>query len=131
VLVIIAFAFIPVYLTLELLPRLTDDGKKLIDNDFDPSLIFVSTMVAMYSCIVLWPALRTFRRRNKTLGLARLSLEHTDLNTVLSSSLYFLFVEHLKSEFSVENCLFWKEVEQLKVDYGVVSGAPVGSKEPR
>ena len=112
--VIIAVAFIPVYLCLAVLP-----SPKLHVDVFDPSLIFIATMVTVFCCLVTWPAVRTFRTHNKDFGaLNRLSVEHTDLHEVLNSNLYFLFIEHLKSEFSVENCLFWKEVEQLKTEYG-------------
>ena len=36
----------------------------------------------------------------------------------MNSNLYFLFLEHLKGEFSVENIMFWKHVDELKRDYG-------------
>jgi hypothetical protein len=111
--VIVTFLFMPVYFCLMYFPE-----PELVFNAFDPSLVFITTMIIIFGLLVLWPACRTFRRRNKDFALSRLSVEHTDLVEVLNSNLYFLFIEHLKTEFSVENCLFWKEVQQLKIDYG-------------
>ncbi len=110
--VIICATTIPIFSFLHEIP----DPPLYIDS-FDPSLCFTTSMVASYCVLVLWPAIRTFKQTNKRESTHRLSVEHTDLNEVLNSNLYFIFIEHLKLEFSVENCLFWKEVETLKHDF--------------
>ena len=86
-------------------------------------------MIFIFGVMVLWPAIRTLKGQNHAAGMTRLSVEHTDLREVLNSNLYFIFVEHLKSEFSVENCMFWKHVEELRHDYGGGSEAAMEDGE--
>ena len=83
----------------------------------DPIIVFVISLTMVYGILVLWPALRTYDRGDAA-AMGRVSVDSTDMIEVLNSNLYYLFIEHLKGEFSVENCLFWKKVQQFKIDYG-------------
>ncbi|GMI38279.1 hypothetical protein TrCOL_g817 [Triparma columacea] len=83
----------------------------------DPIIVFVISLTIVYGILVLWPALRTYKQGDAA-AMGRVSVDSTDMIEVLNSNLYYLFIEHLKSEFSVENCLFWKKVQQFKIDYG-------------
>ena len=85
---------------------------------FDPICIFIIACNACFGVLVLWPALRTFKDEGISDTMGRMSVDSTDLLEVLNSNLYYLFLEHLKSEFSVENCVFWKACHRYKVEYG-------------
>ncbi|GMI12484.1 hypothetical protein TrVE_jg5402 [Triparma verrucosa] len=129
----------PIYGCFTLMPFIEDiegdpDSNKSAVPDLaakyvDPSLIFTLDMIFIFGVMVLWPAIRTLKGQNHAAGMTRLSVEHTDLREVLNSNLYFIFVEHLKSEFSVENCMFWKHVEELRHDYGGGSEAAMEDGE--
>ena len=83
---------------------------------FDPHLIVIAGMNLSFMVLTLLPAVRTFgffvTKENKAGGL-----DHQGLESILISHIYPVFVEHLKSEFSVENVLFWKEVENIKAEH--------------
>jgi len=120
IVLVFALITIPTYAILTMAPVLTPGilYQDMSCGVIDPSIIFIVTMVFVIGVLVTWPALRTFKGEHAGAGLTRLSVEHTDLNEVLNSNLYIIFLEHLKGEFSVENCVFWKHVEELKRDYG-------------
>ncbi|GMI05841.1 hypothetical protein TrLO_g364 [Triparma laevis f. longispina] len=125
----------PIYGCFTFMPFLEDTSSNqsgvpdLAAKYIDPSFIFITDMLFIMGIMVLWPAIRTFKNKNGSATITRLSVEHTDLHEVLNSNLYFIFVEHLKSEFSVENCMFWKHVEELRQDYGGGSEAAMEDGE--
>jgi len=79
-------------------------------------LIVIAGLNLSIMVLTLLPAARTagffVTKENKAGGL-----DHQGLESILISHIYPVFVEHLKSEFSVENVRFWKEVENIKAEH--------------
>jgi hypothetical protein len=110
-----------------------DDGAAAIGRLY----LSMATMLFLVATMILWPAVRTFWHypqarsgRATTAASTRLSqqlLSDFDLRALLChDSSYALFVEHLQDEFSVENILFWKEVEDFR---SVNGNTPTASKK--
>ena len=38
-------------------------------------------------------------------------------------------IEHLRGEFSVENCMFWKHVEEIRQEYGAGGDTVIDESE--
>lgn len=98
------------------------------DDTFDPHLVVILGMNVSFSILTLRPALSTFKlfdnlflgKKLKRQNGGQELTHHEDINNqtlrgVLNSNTFPIFVEHLKCEFSVENVLFWKTIENLKI----------------
>lgn len=82
---------------------------------FDPHMIVIFGMIGSFLIMTLVPALRTFETfrgfwsgRGDGEVLSSEDVANQNLKVILNSNYYPVFVEHLKTEFSVENILFWK-----------------------